>query len=80
MAGVGPGLQRVEGGLNFGLAPFTPFGHQMQDEGCHLDSLKPNAVPWSETSIPAVSSRSPQRILHRKRGIHPPLALAPRLT
>lgn len=44
-----------EGGLNFDLAPFTPFGHQMQNEGCHLDSLKPKAVPWSETSIPAVS-------------------------
>ena len=48
-------LKRGEEGLNFSLDPYIPFGHQMQNEGCHFESLKPNPIPRSETSIPAMS-------------------------
>lgn len=49
----GWGGVRAEKGLGrpkLWLAPLTPFGHQMQNEGCHLDSLEPNPIPRSEVS------------------------------
>lgn len=55
VAGVRSALRRGEEGLNCALALLTPFGHQMQHEGCHLDSFEPNSIPRSEASIPAMS-------------------------
>lgn len=39
---------------NHSLASFTPFGHQMQKNACHLDHLEPNQIP-GRGGIPAVS-------------------------
>lgn len=47
--------EKGKGGPKFGLAFLTPFGHQMQNESCHLDSLEPNPIPRGEASILAMS-------------------------